>query len=70
MSWEEDRRDDRAFAAEATVIRGPVESGPRGEFGGEWYVALADTALCTGIHGERLAREIARRWNATPPETK
>ena len=61
--------DDDDFRGEAVAIRAPVRGGERGTYGGDWYVTVAGFALCTGagVAGERLAREVARRWNAAPP---
>jgi len=48
----------------AVVFRAPIRSGHDRDYGGEWYVGLSDTAICLGVNGERLACELAARWNA------
>ena len=68
-SWEDSERRKRAMTSKAVVIQSPIQAGHERDYGGTWYVGLADTAIALGRDGEDLAREIARRWNAnrTPP---
>lgn len=51
------------FTKPATVVRSPVHHGREAAWGGDWFVSVDGHALNCGADGERLASELARRWN-------